>query len=281
MNIQCAINILLKNNIISGPPVSYRPLTGGTASEVYLLETEDEKYIIKGNETEVIRSEAEFLHFYPDIHMLPSLLYVDESNHYLVYSFINGTELYQAGKKEMLQVLVEQLLNHYRPSEQEGWGWYDTPEDSWKAFQSKEVGFAASVIGSHLSEEAHHFVKSLSENNDFQGNHYLIHGDCGVHNFIFDNNTLRGVIDPTPVIGDPVYDLIYAFCASPDDLTRTVILSGYEKLETTVIGDKQLYEQVLIALYIRLETCLIHHPDDFLEYLSAWEYWLNIVKDNM
>lgn len=281
MDTQNIINTLVTNNIISGSPVSCRPLTGGTASEVYLLNTDTEEYIIKGNDPVVIQSEAAFLQFYQDIHLLPSLLYTDESHHYLVYTFVEGTGLYAGGKKEMLQTLTGQLLNHYRAAESDGWGWCETPENSWQTFQTKEIGFAAGVIGSRLEEEDHYFVRRLSEDSVFQGNQYLIHGDCGIHNFIFKDDKLSGVIDPTPVIGDPVYDLIYAFCASPDDLTREVILNSFKKLETSQASETRLYEQVLIALYIRLETCLVHHPDDFPEYLNAWKYWLDIVKDNV
>nr|WP_239587430.1 phosphotransferase [Bacillus pakistanensis] len=42
---------------------------------------------------------------------------------------------------------------------------------------------------------------------------FLLHGDCGVHNFVFKGGSLSGVIDPTPVLGEPLYDLLYAFCS--------------------------------------------------------------------
>jgi len=52
---------------------------------------------------------------------------------------------------------------------------------------------------------------------------FLLHGDCGVHNFIFNDNQLSGVIDPSPITGDPLYDFIYAFCSSPDELSKETI----------------------------------------------------------
>ena len=42
-------------------------------------------------------------------------------------------------------------------------------------------------------------------------------------NFIFRENRLYGVIDPLPSLGDPLYDLIYAFCSTPEDLTKEAI----------------------------------------------------------
>ena len=81
---------------------------------------------------------------------------------------------------------------------------------------------------------------------------------------------MTGVIDPTPVIGPRLYDLIYAFCSSTDDLKiETIEAAANALLEDT----KNLYEDVLIGLYLRMATCIKHHPADFDEYVNAWEYW--------
>jgi hypothetical protein len=32
-------------------------------------------------------------------------------------------------------------------------------------------------------------------------------------------------------------------------------------------------EEVVIALYLRLGACLMHHPDDLPAYLAAWPRW--------
>ena len=88
------------------------------------------------------------------------------------------------------------------------------------------------------------------------------------------------MIDPTPVFGEPLYDLIYAFCSSPDDLTKETINSAASHL--IIKGNKSeqlLYEEVLIGLYLRLATCIRHHPNDLEDYLKAWNYWKNIIKD--
>lgn len=107
---------------------------------------------------------------------------------------------------------------------------------------------------------------------------FLLHGDCGVHNFIFDGGRLKGVIDPTPVIGDPLYDVIYAFCSSPDELTIETFYSILDQIrferEASVT---RIYEKVLIGLYLRIGTAIKHHPSDLDSYLVSWQYWRNIV----
>ncbi|WP_175537603.1 phosphotransferase, partial [Mycobacterium tuberculosis] len=108
-------------------------------------------------------------------------------------------------------------------STDKGWGWADQPNSSWRSFLRNEVSEKYKIIGSNLGNEDHNLVVNLVNNIKSEKNQFLLHGDCGVHNFIFESVQLKGVIDPTPVVGDPLYDLIYAFCSSPDDLTKETI----------------------------------------------------------
>ena len=64
MNISIIAKQLVKEKVISHDPNSVKALNGGTTSTVYLL---DEKYVVKLNEAEVIREEANFLSFYEEI----------------------------------------------------------------------------------------------------------------------------------------------------------------------------------------------------------------------
>lgn len=42
-----------------------------------------------------------------------------------------------------------------------------------------------------------------------------------------------------------------------------------------------LWEEVLIALYMRLGTCLVHHLKDLPAYLEAWSRWRERVGSTM
>jgi hypothetical protein len=192
----------------------------------------------------------------------------------MLYSFLAGsTHFNRKNKKEILKALVQGVINQYKKAPADwGWGWADQPVETWQRFILEEVAASRLQLGSQLGEDDHTLIRNLAKNNGTNDYHYFIHGDCGVHNFIFHNGELRGVIDPSPVIGDPLYDLIYAFCSSPDELTRGTIDSAVSFLNRSV--DKSyLYETILIGLYLRLSTCIKHHPNDFDEYMRAWHYW--------
>lgn len=284
MDIKTIIDEITNIGII-GTIVETKQLSGGTTSKLYLLsDSENNKYVVKFNEPHVLKAESHYLACYKDVDFLPDLLYTEPDYRYIVYSFVAGAVDYPCkNKKEMLQTLVEQLINQYKSvAEPAGWGWADELTDSWQSFLLSRANESSTTLETHLEKEDHDVVldliKSPNRNREFK-QPFLLHGDCGIHNFIFTEDKLTGVIDPTPVYGEPLYDLIYAFCSSPDDLTKETIQSATTLLQTYENkNDSFLYEEVLIGLYFRMGTCVRHHPEDLKEYLQAWDYWRNIVN---
>ena len=106
---------------------------------------------------------------------------------------------------------------------------------------------------------------------------YLLHGDTGVHNFVFQDNALNGVIDPSPLVGPIIYDFTYAFCSSPDDLNVETLLSSFAFLKHVPMGKTRLIEEIIFQLYTRIGVCVKVHPHDLDDYLQAWEYWRNLM----
>lgn len=104
------------------------------------------------------------------------------------------------------------------------------------------------------------------------------YGDTGVHNFVYNNETLIGVIDPSPMVGPIVYDFLYAFCSSPDDINPDTLFAAADLLEYGNIERTRLIEEALIQLYCRIGLSVRHHPNDLKEYIQAWEYWKQLCK---
>lgn len=283
MKISEIIEQLVVNEVIANYPKGYKKLTGGTTSRLYLIEGK-EQCVVKLNEPEVIEEEAYFLNFYENDSLFPKLLYVDPLNRYIVYSFIPGSTSYDVGnKRDVLCTLVQEVIHTYKVTmEMEQWGWKEEPVDSWQDFLLKRVMEASENLKTYIIEEDFRIVLEFvhSPNRHSHSNQpYLLHGDCGFHNFIFKENKLYGVIDPLPVLGDPIYDLIYAFCSTPEDLTKETI--DYVVEQCVFHKNKKgkvLYEEVIIGLYLRLETCIRHHPEDLEDYLKAWRYWMSLIR---
>jgi len=273
MDISIIATQLVKEKVISHDPNNVKALNGGTTSTVYLL---DEKYVVKLNGAEVIREEANFLSFYEGNTLISKLLYKEPLHTYIVYSFLEGnTSCEQGYKRSTLRTLVKEVINKYKiVPEADGWGWKENPVQSWSEFLKGNVKTAYENVRRYISEEEYRIVLKLA-NRDAGVNHpFLLHGDLGFHNLIFQENKLYGVIDPFPVLGDPLYDLIYAFCSTPEDLTKEAI--GYV-MEQCIFykEERELYEEIVIGLYLRIDTCIRHHPKDLEDYLGAWRYWMS------
>lgn len=286
MDISLLVNHLTRENLL--PPVKwrYKDLSSGTMSQVFLLHEEhNDSYILKLNKATVTQSEVEFLLTYQGISLLPDIVAVDSSYRYIVYTFMPGSTVkkLRSGMKELLQTLVVHLMNQYQPvSTNVGWGWQNAPSNSWEQFLTEEVQAAQEVLVPFLIKENLHISapSPIEKNqNRFKKQPYLIHGDCGIHNLIFCEEKLMGVIDPTPILGYPHYDLIYAFFSSPGDLSKETLYSALVLLTVELPEKKQLYKEVLIGLYMRLAICVKHHPQDLPDYLEAWDYW-NEIADN-
>ncbi|MED3152625.1 phosphotransferase, partial [Bacillus thuringiensis] len=181
-------------------------------------------------------------------------------------------------KRITLSTLVKEVINKYEiVSRIDGWGWKESPVQSWSAFLTKNVMEAYENVRRYISEEEYRTVLNLANRDAGINQPFLLHGDLGFHNFIFKENKLHGVIDPLPVLGDPIYDLIYAFCSTPENLTKETI--NYAMKQCVFHKkDCDLYEEIVIGLYLRIDTCLRHHPKDLEDYLIAWRYWMGEIK---
>ena len=275
---------LRQQGIVHPECVLGQQMSGTTTGKVYAVNLNGEPlYVLKIDMPEHIGLVARFLQTYPGL-IFPRLHYVDPAYTYLIYGYVKGKAYEEKWpKSEWLSALAERLINRYeRTASAEGWGWLEEPLfDSWPAFLTRRIVEARDRIGDLLPEADHLWVMQLPGKiyRSCSPQACLLHGDCGVHNFIFDSGVLRGVIDPTPMIGPPHYDFLFAFCSSPDDLTMDTLLHAARFLKPSVSpwsDRRMLIGEVLIHLYCRIATCLMHHPADLAEYLEAWAYWIRL-----
>lgn len=165
--------------------------------------------------------------------MLPELLYVDGKKEFIVYTFISGETHFNRGSKvKWMARLTKELFNHYKKVDQDiPWGRVNgTKRKSWSEFNQISLESAKANIGDLLSSEDHKRVASVVNNLSSYHIHeekYYLHGDTGVHNFVFSANVIKGVIDPSPLIGTRIYDFTYAFCSSPDSLDLNTLLTSF------------------------------------------------------
>ncbi|GLC89224.1 phosphotransferase [Lysinibacillus piscis] len=286
VNVKNIIMDLQEKGVISSNQQDIDRMKSGTTDGlVYtLLEKGVPKYVLKLDDPKNIQLTEQFFHMYQHVNLLPKIFYIDPKKEYILYSYIAGTTHYNRGSKlEWLTLLVKELFNHYEQYDQNAnWGRLGgIPRQTWYEFNSCSLESAYINIGSLLPNEDYQKVKSIVERialYEKQEMKYLLHGDTGVHNFVFDNNAIVGIIDPSPLIGPIIYDFTYAFCSSPDDLNLETLFNSFALLkQVTYIEKTQLIEEVIFQLYTRIGVCVKVHPHDLEDYLKAWTYWRSLM----
>lgn len=276
------INRLKNQDIITEDNIKSKEIKGGTTDgTIYNLTYENKPlYVLKKDQREIITTTKDFLITYRNLKLLPDLLYTDENYEFIIYSYILGeTHINRGTKLEWMTIVVEELLNQYKKAEENVSRGRVTGinRSSWADFNLESLEYAKANIGDLFSKEEHWRVEVLVNKlntYEYQKEKYYLHGDAGVHNFVFNDNELVGIIDPSPLIGPRIYDFTYAFCSSPDDLDLETLFSSFSLLnQDNAINNSMLLEEVLFQLYTRIGICKKVHPHDLSAYLKAWEEW--------
>lgn len=272
------INKLFQKHSIHEQIVEAKRLSGTTAGRVFRLHASSgEQYILKWDDPEQVHITCQFLDTYSEVKLLPKVLFTSSDNTYFAYSFIEGeTHNPRGAKKAWLTRLVNELSNTYvRLPDTKPWGRMEYPRETWKEFNQISIDEARENLGDVLTAEDYNLVQStvnrLFEKDEAE--RFLLHGDAGVHNIVFEQKELIGVIDPSPMVGPVIYDFLYAFCSSPDDLDPALLWEIFEHLEQVTMDKSRLMEEALVHLYCRMGLSNKHHPQDLPEYFKAWELW--------
>ncbi|WLD92556.1 phosphotransferase [Alkalihalobacillus sp. AL-G] len=275
------IDDLVKNQILPDSISHWNELKGGTESTVGVIGTnaEPNMYILKSNNPQRIAEEVRFYQTYKLLQLLPNIQFVDPAYRFFIYDYVPGETNYCSGSKQALMYdLITHFVQHYvQPECLEEYEWVEDPKHV-----DEDLSYSKSVIGSYLKDEDHLLVKDthLYRRKRLKNEQlYVLHGDFGVHNFLFDQRKLTGIIDPIPVVGRKMYDILYAFCSSPDDLEFSILLNIVEQLKGTSFHENEIAEDMILALYFRVATCIKHHPNDLKQYLHAWKVWKQLLKD--
>lgn len=278
---------LIENRIIPKKDYDIRELNSGTTDgQVYvILENETPLYTLKHDHPNGIEIVERFFNTYAEIDLFPKVHCVDPEKNFFLYDYIEGnTHINRGQKSEWMKRLVKGLFNHYEKVDvSSAWGRIGgEPRQKWVDFNMKSLEYAHENIGDLLPYEDFVSMKGIVERlsvYESDEEKYYLHGDTGVHNFVFQHNNLVGVIDPSPMVGPVLYDFTYAFCSSPDDLSMETLLSSFSLLENVQIPPSRLIEEVVFQLYTRIGICKKVHPHDLEEYLKAWDYWKRKMQD--
>lgn len=240
---------------------SHKYFTDGADSRVILL---NNKYLIKQNEISSIKAEIEFFENTFST-FFQKLVYYSPCFEFVVYEFIPGKPMKKiSNSKEIISKILE-VSKSFSPTSKPGFGYLGEEFDSWSEFLSHEAFHRANIdnIDKNTVLDA---IKTLEK---YPFEKKLIHGDFGTHNFIENDGKFVGIIDPQPIIGDSLYDILFAICSNVSLLTTYKLDEIYVLINEP---KEKVNAMLIVVLYARISRALKYHPNDiptYLDFLSS------------
>lgn len=253
------------NNLLKILDIKYechKYFNDGASSRVILL---NNSYLIKQNTKPILQAEVEFLKL-NNSKYFQKIVYIDPDYEFVVYNFINGEVMKQVENVEdTIQKLVD-ITSKYEDYLKENFGYLNEEVGSWSQFLKDEIKYSSNNITKYISDLT--LVNNcISTIEKYPFKKKLLHGDFGTHNFIKQDGKLIGVIDPMPVIGDPLYDLLFAIVSNTDILSNITLEHIYS---LTTEPKEKIKALLIIVLYSRISRCLKYNPNSIDIYMNFW-----------
>ena len=244
---------------------THKYFTDGASSRVILLNNE---YLIKQNSALALKAEVEFLKRVATIPKISDyfqkIVYVEPEYNFVVYSFINGNVMKNPENPKKVVSSLLDITSNLPTYEKEGFGYLGEETKTWVEFLKEEIKYSSGNVPENICENS--FVYKAAENLEkYKFTKKLLHGDFGTHNFIEVDGNFVGVIDPMPVAGDSLYDLLFGICSNVKLLSS---FSLEELLNITNDPKEKIKNLLIVVLYSRISRCLKYHPKDLNIYLN-------------
>ena len=240
---------------------------GATDAAVFSLA---HQYLVKITDANTIRTQTEFLRVNTNpVHA--KLLCSNEQLGYECFEFINGQKFNTKliGIEDAIRQ-IEAIVRSFPKYPHDGYGFLNEEHTTWRAFLLDEIEYARRNIGTISTSKVMRALDIAGQNNPPQ---FLMHGDFGTHNFSIVNdkkgNPIIRVIDPMPVVGDPLYDFYFALLSDPDIFTKVTP----EYVFGFFFGWGRDYKHALfvIALYVRMSRAWRYDHEHFDAYVQLYE----------
>ena len=237
--------------------VEHKYFTDGADSRVILL---NNKYLIKQNNTNSIKAEIEFFESTFST-FFQKLVYYSPDFEFAVYKFIPGKPMKKiTSSKEIISKILE-VSKSFSKSSKPGFGYLGEEFNSWSEFLLHEAFHRPNIddIDKQIIDEA---IKVLEK---YPFEKKLIHGDFGTHNFIENNGEFVGIIDPQTILGDSLYDILFAICSNVSLLNTYSLDELYFLINEP---KEKIRAMLIVVLYARISRAIKYHPNDIPAYLD-------------
>ncbi len=232
---------------------------GTTDSLVFSV---NKKYLIKTMTESELNYQIEFFKYYNQNKWFQDLVYVNKELGYICFLFIDGLNLkkIKLDPKKIVDELY-QITRSYVKYNADFYGYLEYSKNDPYEFLLSEIEYAKEKISNIDATKVYIALNNLKK---YKISKYLLHGDFGAHNFLIENNTLR-VIDPYPLVFDPLYDFYFAVLSSSLLFVEIDYLLKFS--DRDIEYKKNLF---IIVFYIRLSRSYMYDKENFNVYLNIY-----------
>lgn len=254
--------VLFVLNLLNIEYKNHKYFTDGVSSRVLLL---NNTYLIKQSTPFAIKAEIQFLSLNPSPKM-QKIIYYDPSYRFAVYEFIHGDIMKTVDDIDDFLYNVLNITKNYKTFNHYGFGYLYEEEKSWENFLLSEIEHSYPTLVSYIPDKS--MVKEqINIISNYKFSKKLIHGDFGTHNFIKVNGKFAGVIDPMPIIGDSLYDTLFAIVSNASVISKINLPTIYNMISEPYDKIKSM---LIVVLYSRIARCLKYHKQDIDIYMHFW-----------
>ena len=243
--------------------LSIQEMKQGTDSKVFLV---NNKYIFKFHNENTIKSEYEFFNGYK-CELNEEIVFVSEDYSYIVYLFIKNNKRFLCDDSLILK--LKNYVEGYPEFIGDKFGFLYNETETWKNFLLAEVydkkDFALKVLSEKDFQKTLYAVELIDK---YKFNKKLIHGDFGLYNLLFYNYELVGIIDPQPIIGDPLYDFLFCIF-SEEDIAKPEIIENIYKFLPNEPKDK-VDSMMRVVLFGRIARCVKYNLSEKNHFIDLW-----------
>ena len=232
---------------------------------VTMTSDEAKEYVSQISDRDVEALKAEVLYLNDNVNeLMQKVIYIEPNYKYVVFDFIKGSVMHDVVDVEDLLNKIVSIVSNYKETFLDGFGYMDELNNSWEEFLLLEIENSSNAK-EYISDE--YVKKCITNLRKYPFTKTLIHGDFGTHNFICKDNKLVGIIDPMTVIGDPLYDLLFAIVSNVDILNKLTLEDIY-----LICNDnkEKTHDLLIVLLYARISRCLKYHPEDISIYIDFY-----------
>ena len=240
---------------------------GTTNSLVFCI---NHKYLIKTIDKEELDNQIKFLEFYKDNKYFQDIIYVNKKLSFICFKYIKGLKIKDININPLIFIKkIYFITKSYKEIDSDFYGYLNYKSNTSYEFLISEIEYAKDKIPFIDDSKVYHALNNL---NKYKVCKYLLHGDFGVHNFLIDKNIIK-VIDPYPLVFDPLYDFYFA-C-----LSSSLLFINFDYLLKFYDRDINYKKNLLlIVFYIRMSRSYIYDKEHFNNYLDIYNNMENLYE---